>query len=252
MKLQVQAICFFLMLSSMVFAQKGKETSPVSPVGNVTSTTAPYDVNKAIYRNALKYNDFQTAINAVFNMIAYNPNEATLKDTLTYLYYNNGQYVQSLLVGTEILEKSDTNQNILEIVAISQQNLGLYKESLESYEKLYKLTKSVMHQYKIATLQYTLKRYGECGATIDKILSSKDSDQKINISDANRQSQDVSIKAAVLNMNGVIYLELNQPELAKKSFEDALKLEPTFMLAKNNLELASKPTQQPQVQTPKK
>lgn len=236
-----------LMLVACTFvatAQKTTKDAPKETTGSSSNSNQQlYDINKSIYRNALKYNDLGTATQAVYTMLAVAPNELNLKDTLAYLYYNNGQYVQALLIGLEIVEKSDTNKNILEIVAISQQNLGLLKESLENYEKLYKQSKNIYHQYKVATLQYALKRYGECGVTIDKILQDKGNTEMITITDANRQQQEVSIKAAVLNMNGVMALELNQNDLAKKSFEEALKVQPDFALAKNNLDMASKPQQ---------
>ena len=196
---------------------------------------------KGVYHNSLKYNDLQSATNAVYGILTVAPDQTGWKDTLAYLYYNDNRFVQALLVGLEITQKSDTNQNILEIVAISQQNMNLLKESLENYEKLFKMSKSIFHEYKIATLQYALKRFGECGVTIDQILQSKDSGQEISISDNNRRSQKVPIKAAVLNMRGVIALELNQNDAAKQNFEAALKITPDFELAKNNLDVINKP-----------
>jgi len=190
---------------------------------------------KNIYHASLKYNDLTTATTAVYGILMVAPDQTNWKDTLAYLYYNDSKFVQALLVGTEILEKNDTMQNIQEIVAISQQNLGLVKESLESYEKLFKMSKSIFHLYKIATLQYALKRYGECGASIQQILDAKDNTQEITITDNNRKQQNVPIKAAILNLSGVIALEVNKPDVAKKDFEEAIKAFPDFELAKANL-----------------
>lgn len=235
---------FYCLLASLLlctttvdaFAQKKKEEAAPAPT---SSGNSQFEFYRGIYHNALKYNDLLQATDAVYQILAVAPEQTNWKDTLDYLYYNTGRFEQALLVGDEILTTKDTAQSILEIVAISQQNLGLDKESLATYEKLYKLSHSIYHQYKMATLQYTLKRFGECAQNIQQILESKDNAQKISISDANRQQQQVSIKGAVLNMNGVIAMELSQLPQAKQSFEEALKADPDFALAKSNLALVT-------------
>ena len=66
-------------------------------------------------------------------------------------------------------------------MAVSKQNLGLIKEALADYEKLYAAEKSVYHLYQMSTLQYQLKRYGECVVSLDQILASADAEkQKVN------------------------------------------------------------------------
>jgi tetratricopeptide (TPR) repeat protein len=184
----------------------------------------------------MKYNDFLVARNALYNMLTLKPERAGLKDTLTYLYYNTNSYVQVILLGEEIIKEAPSKAEILELVAVSQQNLGMMKEALESFEKLYAISKDVYHQYNIASLQYMLKRYGECNATLQSILESADTEGVVAISDGKNESQQVPVKAAAYNMLGVISLEINQPEAAKQHFQQAIKLFPEFILAKNNLD----------------
>jgi tetratricopeptide (TPR) repeat protein len=217
-----------------------EETAPAATAATTNGGNSQFEFYRGIYHTALKYNDLLQATDAVYQIMAVAPEQPNWKDTLDFLYYNTGRFEQALRVGDEILATKDTAQSILEIVAISEQNLGMDKEALDTYEKLYKLSHSIYHQYKIATLQYALKRFGECAQNIQEILQSKDNTQKIAITDNNRQQQNVSLKAAVLNMNGVIALELNQNTQAKQSFEEALKSDPDFALAKANLDLVNK------------
>ena len=222
------------LLSYSASAQRKKAQDEPVPVVAVDDEQADIDLQKKIYRQAMQYGDLGVAINAVYDILALG-GEANYKDTLAYLYFNAGNNVQAILVADDILAEQPNNATMLEITAISQQNLGLAKEALANYEKLYALSPDIYHMYSIATLQYSLKRFGECGNTIDQILKAEDNVKPIKISNSNGQSQEVPIKAACLNMLGVMALELKQTDVALKSFQEALKVAPDFALANGNL-----------------
>jgi tetratricopeptide (TPR) repeat protein len=227
----------FLFFSSLVLFGQAKPTSPKS----VIKDTNQYNLEKGIYKNALKYNDFTVAKNSVFKMMALNPSDKTLRDTLLFLYFNAGSYAQSVLLSREILAESSSNTTVLLIKAMSEQNLGLIKESLEDYEKLYPQTKELFQLYQIAVLQYQLRRFGECSTSIAEILKSeKSATEKVSINLDQNQSQEVILKAAALNIRGVMYLEEKRDEEAKADFTQALVIQPDFELAKNNLALTMK------------
>lgn len=221
------------LLSFSVSAQKKKTPEP-APAPTVDSKQADIDLHKKIYSQAMQYGDLGVAINTVYTILALG-GEASYKDTLAYLYFNAGNNVQAILVADDILAEKPNSVTMLEITAISQQNLGLAKEALANYEKLYGLSPDIYHLYSIATLQYSLKRFGECGNTIDQIIRSEDNVKPIKITNNNGQSQEVPIKAACLNMLGVMALELKQTDVAMKSFQEALKIAPDFALANGNL-----------------
>lgn len=239
----------FLGQGNLLAQKKGKATDATATQAATKPSTGAnsgtFDMYLKMYRQALDYSDLGTAVVAVQSILASSPDKENFKDTLAYLYFNGSQFVQSLLVGNDVLEKNPTNENVLEIVAISQQSLGLLKESLESYEKLYGMSQSVYHKYKIASLEFNLKRFGECQNTINQLMQMPGTDEKITITAGNRQSQNVSIKAALLNMQGVMALELKQNDQAKQSFEAALNLEPEFVLAKANLQAMSQQSENP-------
>lgn len=203
-------------------------------------------LEKDIYKTALKYGDLAVAKGAVYKMLALNPGDKSLRDSLLFLYFNAGSFGQSVLLSRELLAEDPSKSTVLEIKAIAEQNLGLVKESLESYEKLFVQTKSIFHQYQIAVLQYQLKRFGECQTNLDAIIKSdKATAEKVNISLSQQESQQVLLKAAALNIKGVMDLESNRNEQAKASFQEAIKIQPDFQLALNNLSLLekkSKPT----------
>ena len=231
------SVTWVLCFSTELFAQKkGKSTIEEQEKETILN---PYQINEKVYKLALRYNDMVVAREAVYNMYAINPNRTNLLDTLVFLYYNSTDYVQVVLLGNDILVKNPDNATILEIVAVSQQNLGLTKEALENFERLFTITQNLYHQYNIASLQYMLKRYGECGATLNNILGAKSESALISITDAKKGTQKVPIKAAAFNMRGVIALDLKQTEVAKQNFQKALELFPDFLLAKSNIEKVS-------------
>lgn len=230
---------YFLLLtlfaSSFVFAQTK------SSVAN--KDTASYRIERSIYLNALKYSDLAVAKNAVYKMIALNPADQSLKDSLLFIYFNAGSFGQSILLCRELLAVDASRSNILEIKAVSEQNLGMVKEALESYEKLFVQSKSIYHQYQIAVLQYQIKRFGECNANLNEIIKNeKATSEKVTITISQQENQQVILKAAALNILGVMNLEGKRDDEAKANFAEALKIQPDFVLAKNNLTLTEKKT----------
>ena len=47
----------------------------------------------------------------------------------------------------------------------------------------------------------------------------------------------VPLKAAIWNLKGVVFMDMNENDKAKKYFSETLKIFPEFELAKNNLQL---------------
>ena len=199
-----------------------------------------FEAQSRVYKAALKNYDLQAATIALYNMAALKPERADLQDSLALLYFAGERYPQAYLIGEEILKGNPKRNDMLELVAVSKQNLGLIKEALADYEKLYAIDKSVYYLYQISTLQYQLKRYGECVASLDQIIANPESDkQKVNIRVQNG-SQDIPMKAAALNVKGICAVELSQDAAAIDNFNKALAISPDFVLAKGNLESLTK------------
>lgn len=217
---------------------------------SISSAQDAFEVQGRIYKAALKNYDLQAATIALYNMAALKPERADIQDSLALLYFAGERYPQAYLIGEEILKANPKRNDMLELVAVSKQNLGLIKEALTDYEKLYTIDKSIYYLYQIATLQYQLKRYGECVASIDQIIANPESDkQKVNIRVQNG-SQDISMKAAALNVKGICAIELNQDAAAIDNFNKALAISPEFVLAKGNLESVTRKQEKPAAKTP--
>ena len=141
---------------------------------------------------------------------------------------------------SQSLSENPGNTALLEMVAVSYQNIGNLKEALAEYERLYAQTKSPQQLYQIATLQYGLERSGECKSSLQQLMLMDLEKEKISIN-MGQQSQEVPMRAAVMNFTGVLFQANKQLADAKRSFEEALKIAPNFVLAKNNLDNLNRP-----------
>ncbi len=200
------------------------------------------EIQKEIYQNSKRYRDVPVARTALYKLIAITEGKESqaYRDTLAQFYFETGSYPECILLSIDILEDTPDKVAILKVKAISEQSMGLNKAALEDYEKLYALSPDINSLYQIASLQYGMLRLGECEMSINKILSDPECEkQRINII-SGKQQQEVSMKAAALNMKGVLYRDLKQVEKAKELFNQALSVTPNFVLAKSNLDSMSK------------
>jgi tetratricopeptide (TPR) repeat protein len=204
--------------------EKSNEKSPI------------YWLYDAHYRLGIQYNDYAEAKSALYNLVLLEPQNDSLRYNLAFMYFDAGQYPSTILVCKDILGHNDSHLGALEITAVSFENLGLKDKALTKYEKLFMVSSSLNALYKMAFLQYDLKKFSESSVNIDMLLEKKElSEAKIVFTDENKKSKEYPMKVAVLNLKGLVNKELGNKEKAKKAFEAALALAPDFVLAKTNL-----------------
>jgi tetratricopeptide (TPR) repeat protein len=210
---------------------------------NVKAQNDPFELQMTVYKSALKYYDLQTATTALYTALALKPDRKDLRDSLALIYFAAEKYGQANALAEDLLKENPKRNDLLEMAAVSKQSLGLVKESLANYEALHAVDKNPFYLYQIATLQYQLKRYGECVASLDQIIADDQATkQNVTIRSQNGQGQNVPMKAAALNVKGIVALELNQDEVAKDNFAKAIELFPDFSLAKGNLNMLAQKT----------
>lgn len=190
-----------------------------------------------MYFQAVQYGDPLMQIVALHWRLATESPSFGLRDTLAQAYFQGGFYRQAIAVAEELLKEQPRNADLAELRALAYFYLQDTKNALEAYEKLYEITQSPLHLYQVITLQFNLQRYGECQANIDRLLATPEAERlSVRISTQGGETQDVPLKAAALNVRGVLYRIQKEPEKARSAFEEALKISPTFLLAKGNLE----------------
>lgn len=231
---------------SQANAQKGKKpaTKPAEPAPTQPQTQATQPSSAAIlgehfarkYSVAQRWGDYEVAKDALFDLIAEFPGNDSLLFTLAYYYYENQKYPSCAMVCTDLLARSPKNAGALELSGVSYENLNLKDKALQSFESLFLLTNNNSTLYKMASLQYDLKRYQEALTNSDILLTKPEAmTLHVVFNDAQNQPKEYIMKAALFNLKGLVYKAQSDKENAKKSFEEALKVAPDFDAAKQNL-----------------
>jgi tetratricopeptide (TPR) repeat protein len=208
---------------------------PQTQVENKLSPSAEHAWRK--YNVASRWNDLDVAKEALYDLIIEFPKNDSLIFALAIYYYENQKYASSALVGQDLLAREPKNPQILDVVAQSYEGLNLLDRALQYYESLYLATNAVTTLYKMAILQYQLKKYPESLTNIDILLSNPEVDTlKLVFPDAQKKEKEYAMRVAVLNLKGMVYKDQADKVNAKKYFDEALKIAPDFAFAKENSE----------------
>ena len=225
MKKVIFTICAVLVLQGMAMAQStGKNSSE-------------YKRQHDIYKRALAYNDYSVAKSAIYEMMSLDPNDHALQDTLALMYFDFKQYASAILVSNDVLKSDPNNLRAIEIKAISFDNLQIYDRALEQYEALHIRNSDLYTLYKIAFLQFRLQRFVESETSAKLIMDNAESQDLKVYFNANNSlaSKEVPMRAAILNLKGLIYMSQEKKDEARKFFNESIAMAPEFELPKNNL-----------------
>ncbi|HBH24401.1 MAG TPA: hypothetical protein DDY13_13375 [Cytophagales bacterium] len=190
------------------------------------------------YVFGMKYNDVAVAKNAMYDLIALEPMNDSLKLNLAYLYFDNSQFASALFIASDIISRNPNNVTALYMQAASYDNLGVKDKAISAYESLYfKDNNNVEHLYRVMVLQYQIGRFNEAKNNSDIIIKAPESEEiKMQFAKNENENQEISMRAAAYNIKGMIEKEQGNKIEAEKNFNMALELQPEFALAKQNLE----------------
>lgn len=198
-------------------------------------------IEKEILNNSRKIGDPAVAVNSLFKLIALEGENSTYKDTLAYIYFTGRKYGPTFMLTTEILERDPDNLGAMEMNGIALDALGAFEKAAAVYEKMLKVTKNNYQGYTLANLYFKMKKYEEAYAVIKKIETYNDEGKyKVTYAINQTHTQEIELLAAIPYLKGLIELQLDNNEGAKLSFAKALKVQPEFVLARENLEAVEK------------
>ncbi len=212
----------------------------ISPIlaQNSLAQSNNFELQKSIYQKAKSYNDPNVAITALYNMVAIQPENVLLKDSLMKEYFAISQWAASYMVSREILTIEPNNLIALEISCVTLQNLGLKQQALNEYETLYLKTNRVDILYTISYLQFELANYNESLTNLDILINNDlTKEMSVSVSKSDNTRQDILMRSQLYYLKGLIYSEQDNIELAKVSFEKSLEISPEFENAEDKLKL---------------
>lgn len=238
-------LTFFVAICAWSALAQNKKPSPIPeqkpPAGQPqAATVSPQQLMQhfyAKYSTALRWNDAEAAKNALYDIILMNPSNDSIIYSLAYYYYERQQYASALLITQDLLTRSPKNTTFLELAGSSADEIGVQDRALQYYESLYLITNSTETLYRIAFLQYGLKRFEEAKANTEILLTKPElATLKVVYNDAEGKPKEYVMKVPVLNLKGLIALDTGDKDKAKSSFSDALALAADFVPAKQNLD----------------
>jgi tetratricopeptide (TPR) repeat protein len=231
----VLSLLILVIFASTSFAQT---TDSVAPKLDPNTKRVLNIQDQSAYQLAMRYNDFQAAKDKLFSLIIRNPEDLRYPELLGSLYFENEMATPAALVALDILQVNEKSIGSLEIAAFSLEQLGALDRALPHFERLYLLTGDNFSLYKSAFIQYNLKKYQEALNSVNMLSKNTKPDDKIGFPISQTETQEIGMKAAALNLKGMIYLDQGSKAEAKLAFEEAIQLEPNFNLAKENLKKA--------------
>ena len=190
----MKKVIFFILLSSSVMFKSYSQISE-------------FDLQNSIYKKAKSYNDPSVAINSLYKMIAIQPENVLLKDSLMREYLTISQWAPSYMISREILAMQPNNLFALEVSCISLQNLGLKQQALNEYESLYLKSDRIDVLYTISFLQFELKNFTESLTNLDILINNSETEEmSVSVSKSDNSVQEVLIRAQLNYLKGLIYL----------------------------------------------
>jgi len=188
------------------------------------------------YIFGMKYNDWRVAADALYNMIALDPGNDSLRMELSYLYYDNNVYPSALFITNDVLSRNPNNTRAMRLNGICYEKMGVLDKAVSSYESLYMEENNIEILYQIAALQFEIGRFDESITNAEIVAENeKSGERKLQFPVGEDQSQQVRMDAGAYFLMGMIESNRGNAEEASKHFNKALEIEPEFARAKEEM-----------------
>lgn len=221
-----------LLFCIIAFAGMAQENTVNSP-----KESEEYKRQMLVYNLSKRYNDFTATRTALLNMIALDPQDKTLLDSLALIYFDFEQYGATAIVTNDALALEPNNLLALELNAIAYENLGFEEEALARFQSLYIKQPSLDLLYKIAFMQYEMDNFNQCRVTIKQLFEEEviDTEKVAYPSTIEGERVEVTMRTAIKFLLGLVEKEEGNTAEAKKILEEILYEHPNFALVKENL-----------------
>lgn len=185
---------------------------------------------KAYYKEMRMQGDVNGVIGALTHMKVLSPSKER-RDTLAFVYMNNGQHVQALnTIGIE--KNADDSDLAVQIKAVSLKALNQPKRALEHFELLFERDPSPYIAYELADLKIQVGDTNGAIANIDYGIANATDEMRYAFYER-QQPYEVPLKAAFYHLKGLADFNVDKENIdaAITSIDEALKIAPNFNLA---------------------
>lgn len=233
---------FFTLIVCGVAYTLSAQSQEIAPGDSI-----PWELRKQsfIYNTALQFNDPLVARIALYNLLAENPGNSALYDSLAISYLEYNQSASAALVAQQAIRINPNDLFAVEVAAAGFDQVGAKDKSLVNYEKLYLNNQDINTLYKIAFLQYELKRFTEATTSLDIIIEDTEAKEStIVFPTTDRQGQEVALDIAAHRVKAMIEEAKGNTEVAKVKYLEVLEMYPGFQVVQQQLRELTKPTKE--------
>jgi len=185
---------------------------------------------EAYYKEMRLQGDVNGVIGALTHLNVLAPSKER-KDTLAFVYMNNGQHMQAL--NTIGVDKDATDSDLaVQIKAFSLKALNQPKRALEHFEELFSRNPSPYLAYEMADLKIQTGETSNARVNIEYGIANATDEMKYAFYER-QQPYEVPLKAAFYHLKGLADFNLDKENIdaAIVSIDEALKIAPNFNLA---------------------
>lgn len=185
---------------------------------------------EAYYKEMRLQGDANGVISALTHLNVLSPSKER-RDTLAFVYMNNGQHMQALnTIGIE--KNADDSELAVQIKAFSLKALNQPKRALEHFEELFSRNSSPYLAYEMADLKIQIGDTNSAIPNIEYGIANSTDDMKYAFYER-QQPYEVPLKAAFYHLKGLADFNMNKENIdaAIASIDEALKIAPNFNLA---------------------
>ncbi|MEM6737071.1 MAG: hypothetical protein AAGC64_05615 [Bacteroidota bacterium] len=228
----MKKLIFALLVSGFVHTSLA-QSQEVAPGDSI-----PWELRKQsfIYNTAISFNDPIIARMALYNLLAENPGNVALYDSLAVSYLQYNQNVSAALAAQQALRINPNDLFAVEIAATSFDKVGAKDKALNNYEKLYLTNQNINTLYKISFLQYELERFAEANTSLDIIIGDpRAKENSIVFPTTDKKGQEVALDISAHRIKAMIEEAKGNIEAAKAQYLEVLKMKPNFQVVQQQL-----------------
>ncbi|MCL6274554.1 hypothetical protein M3P19_11075 [Muricauda sp. 2012CJ35-5] len=185
---------------------------------------------EAYYKEMRLQGDITGVIGALTHLNVLSPSKQR-RDTLAFVYMNNGQHMQALnTIGIE--KNADDSDLAVQVKAVSLKALNQPKRALEHFDVLFSRNPSAYLAYELADLKIQTGDNDGASSNIEYGIANSKDDMKYAFYER-QQPYEVPLKAAFYHLQGLIIYNKDKTKIddAIASMDQALQLDPNFNLA---------------------
>ncbi len=204
-------------------------------IASCTTRQMEIEHHWASYDSAMSNGDINSAIAEVNSVLAFDTSNQAAIDTLSRLYFIQGNTFGAYKLASKLEEKNNDHKVILAETAMQ---LGHSEDAKKYFIELNKIDSTgnnIGAKYKLATLHFNDEEFKEAIELLGQITNNENSaKQTTRVNLENGAFQDVSLYAASWNFAGFIQSLVQDFDTAEKYYDEAIRAQPNFILAKNN------------------